>query len=110
MACNSDNNVQRNNEVDITACGTHNPVWLINKIDSIQNSGSGKFRAVRVYTVNLDKQEYIAIWDMMNSSVVNAHLFYTCSGESINFQNPLYNTLMTLFDDKDENYVLLWSN
>jgi hypothetical protein len=96
----------KKNDIDVTVCSIHNAEWLLNEIDKIQHSGSG-YRVVQVFLLEYNEQEYVLIWDSMNSSVCDIERFYTCSGESVACDSSLYEELKALPHD---NRVLLWSN
>ncbi len=94
-------------DIDITACGKHNPEWLLKKINKVISQSDG-WRAVQVFSIQYNTQEYILICDLMNSSMVDGHLLYSCDGRFINPEDSLYEELISLF--YEEEYVLLWNN
>ncbi|GEM_PF-4532697 len=94
-------------DIDVTACGKHNPEWLLKEINKVINRSEG-FRAVWVYSIQHDTQEYILICDLVNSSVVDGNLLYSCDGRFVNPEESLYEDLIYL--SKEEERVLLWRN
>jgi hypothetical protein len=106
MACKKTDTDE--NKPDITVCGVHNPEWLLSEINKIENHAYPNFRAVQVYLIRYNEQEYLLIFDMMNSSMCDGERCYTCSGEPIACDSSLYEDLIALC--RESNYVLLWSN
>jgi hypothetical protein len=49
------------NKPNITVCDVHNPEWLLNEIDKIRNHVYPMFRAVQVYSIKYDEQEYLLV-------------------------------------------------
>ncbi|MCD8030140.1 MAG: hypothetical protein LUF85_04740 [Bacteroides sp.] len=102
----TDNN-QGEADIDITACGKHNPKWLLAKMNDVINQ-SENFRAVLVYSIQYNTQEYILICDHMNSSFVEGNQLYSCDGLFVDPEESLYKDLISLFNE--EECILLWNN
>ncbi len=100
-------NAQEKADIDITACGIHNPEWLLAEINNVIKQ-SENYRAVQVYSIPYNTQEYILICDLMNSSFVDGHLLYTSAGQFVNPEESLYQDLISLFNENTR--VLLWNN
>ena len=81
------------------------PQWLVHAVNGMAHTiPSGGKLYPSVYSLKYNEQEYILVWDMVNSCWVCGNLYFTCTGDPINWSS-LYEELMNFPRD---NYILIW--
>lgn len=108
LSCNDDNNI--NNKIAISVCGETSPTWLINEINSILQPVEPNYRPVSVYSINLNNETYVLVTDLVNNAAAYMLRFFTCAGESVQFETEKYNMLQSSYNENREDFRLLWSN